>query len=122
MSGHYKQRLESHIFELLTDLLAREARDPRLEGVVVTAVELNEDNSVAKIFTMGGGEGAPAGLRKAAAFLRGELGRFLKMRSAPELRFQEDESLDRYNRIEGLLATDPPPAEPSSSPDPEDEG
>jgi ribosome-binding factor A len=103
MSGHYKQRLESHIFELISDLLEREARDPRLEEVVVTGVELNEDYSVAKVYTMGGGDDAQAALRHAAAFLRSEVGRFLKMKSAPELRFHEDESLERYNRVEELL-------------------
>jgi ribosome-binding factor A len=103
MSAHYKQRLESHIFELISDLLEREARDPRLEEVVVTGVELNEDYSVAKVYTMGGGEDAQAALRHAAAFLRSEVGRFLKMKSAPELRFHEDESLERYNRVEELL-------------------
>ena len=103
MSGHYKQRLESHVLEIITDLLAREARDPRLSGVVVTSVELNDDYSVAKVYTMGGGDGAKLALRHAAAFLRGEVGRYLKMKTAPELRFFEDETLERFNRVEALL-------------------
>jgi ribosome-binding factor A len=116
MSAHYKARLESHILELLGDLLEREAYDPRLEGVVVTGVELNEDNSVAKIFTMGGGEDAGKGLRKASSFLRAEIGRQLKLRSTPLLRFHEDRSLDRYNRIERILTDDPPAADDPPTP------
>ena len=111
MTGHYKERLESHIFEVVSDLLAKEARDPRLEGIVVTGVELNEDHSVARIFTMGGDEEGQRALRHAAAFLRAEVGRFLKMKNSPVLRFFADESLDRYNRIQSLLDSDPPPAE-----------
>jgi ribosome-binding factor A len=107
MSGHYKQRLESHIFEILTDLLTRAVRDPRVEGVVVTGVELNDDYSVAKVYTMGGGDTAQRALRGAGSFLRGEVGRFLKMKNAPELRFYVDDSLDRYNRVEELLEDDP---------------
>ena len=107
MTAHYKQRLESLIFQLIGELLEREAYDPRLEGIVVTSVELNDDNSVAKVYTMGGGEDAHKGLRKAGAFLRAELGKRLKLRNAPMLRFHEDDSLERYNRIDGLLGEEP---------------
>ena len=62
MASHYKQRLENHLLEILADLLDREAKDPRIEGVVLTAVELNEDMSVAKVFYM-----APAGKDDASA-------------------------------------------------------
>jgi len=109
MAGHYKQRLENHIQEVLTDLMAREVRDPRVEGVVITAVELNDDFSVAQVFYMrpvGVEADVAAGLRRAAAFLRGEVGRFLRMKTAPELRWREDKSLDRYNRITGILDED----------------
>ncbi len=108
MSAHYKQRLESLILQLIGELIEREAYDPRLEGVVVTGVELNEDNSVAKVYTMGGGEDSFQGLRKAGSFLRAELGKRLKLRNAPMLRFHEDDSLDRYNRIDGLLDHEAP--------------
>ena len=122
--SHYKQRLESHILEVLTDLLERETRDPRVAGVAVTAVELNEDSSVATVFYMGGGENAYKGLRKAASFLRGEVGRFLKMRTAPELRFRQDDSLDRFNRIDSLLREtgDVEPAAPAPDPGTEPPG
>jgi ribosome-binding factor A len=120
MSGHYKARLESHLFELITELLSQEAYDPRLEGVVITAVELNEDLSVAKVFTMGGGEDAQKGLRKAAAFLRSEVGKALRLRTAPALRFHEDRSLERYNRIEGILDADGGPAPPPDGGEPGD--
>lgn len=108
-----KRRLENHIMEVLSDLLAREVRDPRVEDVVITAVELNEDFSVAKVFTMGGGQNALRGLRQAAGFLRGGLGRTLKTKTAPELRFSEDHSLDRYNRVEALLEADGPATPPA---------
>jgi ribosome-binding factor A len=112
VSDHSKRRLENHIQEVLTDLFARELRDPRVEDVVITAVELNDDYSVAKVFVMGGGDSALRGLRKAGGYLRGAVGRTLKMRAAPELRFREDRSLDRYNRLESLLDTDAPAADP----------
>jgi ribosome-binding factor A len=111
-----KRRLENHIMEVLSDLLLREVRDPRVEDVVITAVELNDDFSVAKVFTMGGGPNALRGLRQAAGFLRGGLGRTLKTKTAPELRFREDRSLDQYNRVEALLDEAPDPAQAPASP------
>ena len=45
--------------------------------------------------------GAP--MKAAAPFLRGQLGANLKIRRAPELTFEEDESLDQALRIEQLL-------------------
>jgi ribosome-binding factor A len=120
-SSLVKRRLENHIMEVLSDLLAREVRDPRVEDVVITAVELNDDFSVAKVFTMGGGPNTLHGLRQAAGFLRGGLGRTLKTKTAPELRFREDHSLDQYNRVEALLDV-APGAEPNAAPAPEAEG
>ena len=106
-SSLIKRRLENHIMEVLSDLLLREVRDPRVEDLVVTAVELNDDFSVAKVYTMGGGPNALRGLRQAAGFLRGGLGRTLKTKTAPELRFREDHSLEQYNRVEALIDVEP---------------
>ena len=45
-----------------------------------------------------------AGLEAAAPFLRRELGRTLHLRRVPELRFQQDHSLDQARRIEEILS------------------
>ncbi len=111
MNDRHKRRLESHVMEVLTGLMERDLRDPRVEGAVVTAVSLNHDYSVARVFVMGGEANVLVGLGKAAGFLRGSLSRTLKMKSAPELRFEMDKSLDRYNRIDGILEDDPPEGE-----------
>lgn len=107
MSGHYRQRLEHMIQKALSDLLLNEVRDPRVEGVVFTSVEMNRDLSVAKVFYMPPVGEDPyevtRGLHKSAGFLRGAVGRALGLREAPEIRFQMDESLDRVNRLEELL-------------------
>ncbi len=107
MAGHYKKRLEQQILETLTELVASEIRDPRVEDVVFTAVELNRDFSVARIFYMPpvGGDAyeLAGGLHKSAGFLRGALGRRLRLREAPELRFEQDDSLDRVNRLDEVI-------------------
>jgi ribosome-binding factor A len=94
--------------ELSTAL--RELRDPRLEGVLVSRVELTDDLQSARVYVrreLGGDEAAVKaalkGLGSAAGRLRKTAGQALGLRYAPELRFFYDESLDAVNRIEELL-------------------
>jgi len=107
MAGHTKKRLERQIMETLTGLVETEVRDPRVSDMVFTAVELNRDFSVAKIYYMPpvGGDAyeVAKGLHKSAGFLRGLLGRILRLREAPELRFFQDDSLDRANRLDDVI-------------------
>lgn len=107
MAGHFKKRLEQQILETLTQLVESEIRDPRVADLVFTAVELNRDFSVAKIYYMPpvGGDAfeVAKGLHKSGGFLRGLLGRQLRLREAPELRFYDDDSLDRVNRLGEII-------------------
>jgi len=51
----------------------------------------------------GGTEETLAGLRSAAGFLRGQLGRRLRLRYAPELSFEADDSVERSLHVAALL-------------------
>ncbi len=111
-----RARLNASLLELLAELLSRRVRDPRVQHVTLTAVEVSADLAVAKVFysLLGDAESrrlAQRGLDNAAGFLRGEAGRGLGIRNAPALRFHFDPSLERGQRIETLLRElrDPPP-------------
>ena len=96
-----KQRVEHGLRDVLTDLIAREVRDPRVRAatlITVTGVELNADLSIATVYVSIIGDaavidGALAGLAKAAGHLRGPAARRLNLSRAPELRFRADASL-----------------------------
>jgi ribosome-binding factor A len=108
-------RVGDSIRHELSRLLLREAKDPRLSQVVVTAVQVSPDLRHARIlFTAGAGEtgrqAALQGLQTAAGFLRGQLGRSLRLRYAPELAFEVDDSVDRSLHIAALLKQVAPPA------------
>ena len=101
-------RINSQMMETLAELLARAVRDPRLELVTLTGVEVTNDLAVAKVFySLMGGEQeklqAQRGLENAAGFLRREIGRRMHVRNAPQLRFHFDTSLETGQRIETLL-------------------
>jgi ribosome-binding factor A len=103
-----KARLNSNLLETLAHLLERRVRDPRVQGVTLTAVEVANDLAVADVYYSVLESGDPQriaqkGLENVAGFLRGEVGRLLHIRNAPALRFHFDASLERGNRIETLL-------------------
>ena len=96
------------IKEEVSLLLMREVKDPRVESVTITDVEVTEDLGVAKVyFTVHGGreerQRAMEGLKRAAGFIRRTLGKRLRMKKIPDLTFSFDESLDYGDRIEALI-------------------
>ena len=109
-----KQRVEHGLRDVLTELIAREVRDPRVRAatlITVTRVELNIDLSVATVYVSIIGDdaiadGALAGLAKAASFLRGPAARELHLQHAPELRFRRDASIDMSEKLAAVIRDD----------------
>lgn len=84
-------RLQELIREEVNFLLRGEVRNPRLEGVVVTMVELTGDGSCARIwFTSETDEEQVKALESAAGFIRSHLAESLGGKKTPELRFRRD--------------------------------
>jgi ribosome-binding factor A len=102
-------RVAEAIREEVATFLAEGAKDPRIIGfVTVTGVELTRDLRHAKVFvSVLGTEAERAatfdGLQSVAGHLRAHVGRALRLRSAPEIEFRNDESVARAARIETLL-------------------
>ena len=100
MPSYHINRAAEDMKRELTALL-RELKDPRLRDKLLTVVRvhLSGDGSSAKVYVsaMEGIESAREavkGLQSAGGLLRGELGRRLHMRKAPELRFVADNSIE----------------------------
>ena len=105
---HRRDRVAHRIQVELATLLLREARDPRLQAVTVTAVRVTPDLRLAHVYfrtltpQASPGE-AQVALRRATPFLRGALGHALAMRVTPELRFEYDTMPDTARRLDALL-------------------
>ncbi|MBV9948975.1 MAG: 30S ribosome-binding factor RbfA [Myxococcales bacterium] len=116
--GARARRVAEAVREELSLLLAREVKDPRASGAVVTSVEMTGDLRSARVrVRLLDPSGAGAGgddrskrralveaLERASGLLRREVTRRLGLRHAPELRFAYDDGLDELSRVEGLLA------------------
>ena len=84
-------RLQELIREEVNYLLRNEVRDPRLDGVEITMVELSGDGSRARLwFTCEGDEDRAPAFERVAGFIRTSLADNLGLKRTPELRFRRD--------------------------------
>lgn len=106
--GHRLERLADQMREEIAAMITTELKDPRIGLATVTRVELSGDLRHARVrVAVLGDEAAGAktleGLSSAAGYLRGELGRRLRVRRAPELVFILDHGAEEAQKIEELL-------------------
>jgi ribosome-binding factor A len=101
-------RIEGEMQRVLSTLVSREVRDPRVGNVTLTAVNVAPDMSSARVFFVPfGDQHAPEevseGLNRAAGFLRGEVGRALALRHAPKLEFVYDQQIEHADKLTQLI-------------------
>jgi len=102
-------RVGAQIHGALARILQEGLRDPRLSMVSITSVRVSDDLRVAtvRVLPLGGGGDRDAmleGLGRARGYLRRELGRRVKARFVPELRFYLDEELESSVEMVSLLS------------------
>jgi ribosome-binding factor A len=96
----------------LADMLTRgDIHDPVIQGHMITVpeVRMSPDLRLATIYIMplGGRDAKPVleALERNKRYVRGEIGRRVNLKFAPEIRFRLDERFDEAERIEKLLRT-----------------
>jgi ribosome-binding factor A len=103
-------RVAEQIHHELAGLIRTELRDAPPGLVTLTAVELTPDYAYATVYLTvfpddeATVEASLATLRRAAGFLRGRIGRLLRIHTAPELRFAVDQSVLRGLEMDRLIA------------------
>jgi len=120
------ERLGDQVRAELCTLLQRSIRDPAVRFVTVTHVRMSRDLQHARVHYTTLGDTTTRretarGLRRAASFLRSQLGRRIRVRRVPELTFVYDESIERESRIAQVLEelrVDAPSSPPDISDDP----
>jgi ribosome-binding factor A len=103
------RRIAEQVQRTVSQLLLREVRDPRLKPMTVTHVKVSPDLTHVWVkYTLLAGDSHDALQREildeAATYLRGPLGRALRLRLAPTLHFAPDEELEAGNRLDDLIA------------------
>ncbi|KLU63462.1 ribosome-binding factor A [Peptococcaceae bacterium CEB3] len=108
MTKHRANRLAETLKEEISQLIREQLKDPRLGFVTVTAVDVAEDLSHAKVYisVLGSPEDAKASLlvlNRAAGYMRSEIGKRVRLRHTPEIVFKYDPSIEHGARIAKLL-------------------
>jgi ribosome-binding factor A len=101
-------RVADQIQKDLSVLIRAEVKDPRISKfVTIEEVRVTKDLSVAKIYIStldDKGADSQMVLTQAAGFLRRELGKRIRMRSVPELRFVYDTLAEDAQHMSGLIS------------------
>ena len=105
--GARTERVGEEFREILAEEIQK-LKDPRIGFVTVTGVRVSGDLKVAWVSYSAYGDdkaraASRAALRSAAPHLRHELGRQVRLKTTPELRFEEDESIATGERVDHLL-------------------
>ena len=103
------ERVRKELMREISEILRTEIRDTRISGIVsIVDVEVAHDNSFAKVYYSVFGspeqiESTKIAMEKNTPKFRYEVGKRIRLRLTPELRFIFDDSIERGTRVNELL-------------------
>jgi ribosome-binding factor A len=101
-------RVAAELKRLVNELLVHEVNDPRLAGVRISEVEVSADLGVARLYfnTLdpdAESQDVESALGRASGFIRSKIGRAVRLRRVPELRFAKDMAAKRGLELTRLI-------------------
>lgn len=102
-------RIGTQIQAIVSEVLIKKTKDPRLSSVSITDVKMNADLSCAYVYFAVTGTGdkrikeALNGFKSAKGFFKKKIGTELKLRYTPDLKFYYDSVLDTGQKMDELL-------------------
>ncbi|HEM4294127.1 TPA: 30S ribosome-binding factor RbfA [Streptococcus suis] len=110
MANNFRtDRVGMEIKREVNEILQKKVRDPRVQGVTITDVQMVGDLSMAKVYytimsnLASDNQKAQTGLEKATGTIKRELGRKLTLYKIPDLVFEKDQSIEYGNKIDQML-------------------
>lgn len=102
------EKVQEAIQQEISKMLLMDVKDPRIQFITVTGVELTDDMSYAKIYVSLYGpkekhEETWKALQKSLGFMRTEIAKRIRLRFAPTLILQKDTSMEYSAHIESIL-------------------
>ena len=101
-------RVAAELKRLVNELLVHEINDPRLADVRISEVEVSADLGVARLYfnTLdpdADSQDVDLALGRASGFIRSKIGRAVRLRRVPELRFLKDMAAKRGLELTRLI-------------------
>ncbi|MFP4465624.1 MAG: 30S ribosome-binding factor RbfA [Candidatus Goldiibacteriota bacterium] len=108
MNSIRKQKLESLLKRELSIIIMREVKDPRVSFVSVHEVSLTNDLKTAHVYIsiMGSREEKQKtfkGLSKAAGFIKSVIGKNIRLKYIPDIKFAMDEKMEQKDNVLKIL-------------------
>ncbi len=103
------ERVRKTLMKEIADIIQKELKDSRIHGIVsITDIEIAHDNSFAKVFySVFASEEEKQTTIKAitdnTSKIRYEVGKRVRLRLTPELRFIPDDSLERGSNVTQII-------------------
>ncbi|MDD3237647.1 MAG: 30S ribosome-binding factor RbfA [Candidatus Gastranaerophilales bacterium] len=104
------ERVRKTLMKEISDIIQKEVRDPRIMGVVsITDIELAHDNSYAKVYFSVFATDEEKKLKTIQALeehtskIRYEVGKRIRLRLTPELKFIPDDSIERGTKVTEII-------------------
>ncbi len=124
MSSRRVLKAAEAIREVVSMAILTELRDPRVEGVTVTRVEVSPDMRQAKVHVSIMGDDSQQklclhGLRSSAGYLQNRISDRIDTRYTPRLKFELDEGVKKSLAISQLLQELLPENDAATEPDPQ---
>lgn len=105
------QRVAHELQKEIAIILQREIKDPRLGMVTVSGVDISRDLAYAKVYVTFLNDDAPEQVQQglmilndAVGFIRSLVGKAMRLRIVPELKFYYDQSLSEGMRMSNLVS------------------
>ena len=109
MAKYRAGRVRQEILREVNNILLLEIKDPRVEGVTITDVNVTGDLQQATIYystlsdKAGERQKTQRGLDAITGKVRSDLGKKLTLYKTPEIKFERDRSIDYGSHIDSLL-------------------
>ncbi|MDC0534615.1 30S ribosome-binding factor RbfA [Francisellaceae bacterium] len=101
-------RVSDEIQKTVTKVLSREIRDPRLQWVSITGVDVSKDLSTAKVFFSNLSDNVDItsisqALERSRGLFRKYIAKEIHLRITPDISFHYDDSLIYGNKMDALI-------------------
>jgi ribosome-binding factor A len=110
-SSKRSEQLEKYLKREINKVIYREINDPRIKFITITKIQVSSDLKYAKIFISTFNDNdedrqklALEGLEHATKFIRGEIGKDLKLRFIPEIIFKIDKDIEYQYKLQKIIS------------------
>lgn len=103
------ERVSDLVYREVSNILLIDIKDPRVELVTITGTKVSDDLRHAVVYYSVIGDDkrwseVARGLESSRGYIKRELGKRLKMKYLPDLKFVEDRTMEKGEKMDRLLS------------------